>query len=350
MKTNLLLLLITVTLSTFSQITITHSDYSNGFAVGSNYTSYATPLNGPILTVFVGEPSGNSQTWDFSDYDFILAGDGISIDPASAPFYSSFPGCNAVMFEKTYGLKDDTLYSYTYQELSSDQLLLHGLSDENEIAFTWDPPAIQAEIPCTYGTTWQEDWDSTWYMPEVWIISKTEVEVDAFGSMILPSGEYPCLRLTSYNYMISHTPVGTDSLMTKGYHWYAKDLTEVHITTVNEDQFELSTIEVGAFSYAKAGGPAGIAENNSPIIDLNQNYPNPFYAKTTISYSLSEPEEVSLMVYDITGRELDILVNEKQSAGQYEVDFSGGELDPGTYFYQLKTDSYSVIRKMIITR
>ncbi|MBN1397075.1 MAG: cellulase family glycosylhydrolase [Bacteroidetes bacterium] len=69
---------------------------------------------------------------------------------------------------------------------------------------------------------------------------------------------------------------------------------------------------------------------------LQQNYPNPFNPSTTISYSLTQKSIVSLKVYDLIGREVaNLLQNEKKSAGNYEVTFSGSKLSSGVYYYKL---------------
>lgn len=349
MKTRLLLSFLVLSVAAFSQITLTHTDFNNALAIGSDYTSYATPLNGPVLTVFVGEPSGSAQTWDFTGYDFTQAGDGISVEPSSAPFYSSFPGCNIVMSEDVYGFGEDTMHTWTYQELTSDQLLLHGLSDENEAWPIYDPPVVQAVMPYTYGTTWETDWDTIYlFPPYVYSITKSEYLVDAFGTMTLPSGNYPCLRLTGMHQSISYPDIVTT--FTKNYHWYSSDLTQVHITSVYEEQFDLTTIEIGAFSFSKAGGPAGDSEHaiSTNSATLEQNCPNPFHTITVISYSLSDATDVTLKVYDFIGNEIETLVNERQPAGQYQVDFSAKELNPGIYFYRLENGENSLIRKMIL--
>jgi hypothetical protein len=350
MKTRLLLVSMAISLSIYAQIGITHSDFASAFAVGSEYTSYATPIGGPALTVFVGEPSVTAQTWDFSGYEYLLAGNGIGVDASSAPFHSTFPAANTVVYEKMYGFKADTLYSWTYHELQSDKFLLYGVSDETTLWFSYDPPAIQAVLPFTYGTSWIKDWDSTYFMPEVWIISKSEFIVDGFGTLKLPSGDYPCLRLTSNDYIISHTPLGYDSALIRGYHWYAKDITQLHITTIPEDQFDLSTIDINAFSYSIPGGPAGI---DKPISDKNisvleQNHPNPFVSETTIGYKLSNAGNVVLKVYDFTGKEIETLVDERQTAGYHEVSFSRDNLVAGIYFFRLETEGSSLRKKMMI--
>jgi hypothetical protein len=70
-------------------------------------------------------------------------------------------------------------------------------------------------------------------------------------------------------------------------------------------------------------------------IALLQNYPNPFNPSTTIKYELPKATEVRLSVYDILGREVSVLVNEKKEAGVHEVKFDGSNLSSGVYFYRL---------------
>ena len=91
--------------------------------------------------------------------------------------------------------------------------------------------------------------------------------------------------------------------------------------------------------------------------NLSQNYPNPFNPTTTIRYSVpssseyhSVPQQVSLKVFDILGREVATLVNEEKPAGSYEVKFDGSSLTSGVYFYQLKTTRFHQTRKMILMR
>ncbi len=115
--------------------------------------------------------------------------------------------------------------------------------------------------------------------------------------------------------------------------------------------------------------PNAIEENASTPINftLSQNYPNPFNPSTTIKYTI--PEEVKsetlptgrqeakvrLIIYDILGREVANLVNQKQRPGNYEVEFNchsgeGRNLTSGVYFYQLKVGIYIETKKMILLK
>jgi hypothetical protein len=96
------------------------------------------------------------------------------------------------------------------------------------------------------------------------------------------------------------------------------------------------------------------AENENPLAvsdyKLSQNYPNPFNPVTVISYQVPVKSFVSLKVYDIIGREIQSLVNEEKDAGRYEIYFDASSLSSGVYFYKIKSDSYSEIKKMVLIK
>ena len=83
---------------------------------------------------------------------------------------------------------------------------------------------------------------------------------------------------------------------------------------------------------------------------LQQNYPNPFNPSTIIQYAINSTQFVTLKVYDILGKEVFVLVNEKQNEGSYEVDFDGSNFSSGIYFYKLQTDNFSEIKKMTLMK
>lgn len=113
----------------------------------------------------------------------------------------------------------------------------------------------------------------------------------------------------------------------------------------------------GLYVY-NPNGVVGI-ENNSTIISENMllisNYPNPFNPSTIIKYNIpryggSTTGLITLKIYDILGKEITTLVNEKKSPGTYEVTFNGSNLASGIYLVVLKTDSKIKIHKIILQK
>lgn len=89
---------------------------------------------------------------------------------------------------------------------------------------------------------------------------------------------------------------------------------------------------------------------------LYQNYPNPFNPKTTISYRLKERSNVKITIYDIKGELIDILINEEQEKGYYEVEFNGGRLSSGVYLCRIEVigegriPRFSDMKKMLMIK
>ena len=83
---------------------------------------------------------------------------------------------------------------------------------------------------------------------------------------------------------------------------------------------------------------------------ISQNYPNPFNPSTKIDFTLPADSKVSLRVYDITGKEVAVLVNSDLSAGYHTINFDASNLSSGIYFYNIKTDNFTKTVKMILTR
>jgi hypothetical protein len=88
---------------------------------------------------------------------------------------------------------------------------------------------------------------------------------------------------------------------------------------------------------------------------LSQSYPNPFNPSTNIRYTIpsnvkGKMSNVKLVVFDILGKEIATLVNEKQNAGTYEAIFDGSGLTSGFYFYRLTCGDFSETRKMVLIK
>jgi predicted acyl esterase len=107
------------------------------------------------------------------------------------------------------------------------------------------------------------------------------------------------------------------------------------------------------------GTPTGV-ENGPRALPVStalyQNYPNPFNPTTVIRYNLAVGQDnissynVSLKIYDLLGREVATLVDEKKVSGEYTISFDGSKLAGGVYFYRLEAGRAVETRKMLLIR
>jgi hypothetical protein len=99
---------------------------------------------------------------------------------------------------------------------------------------------------------------------------------------------------------------------------------------------------VTAVNEAQENSPSGYA--------LRQNFPNPFNPSTTIQFSIVDPQFTTLKVYDLLGREVAMLVNEKKSAGKYVVSFDASDFASGVYIYRIVSGGFVSSRSMVLLR
>ena len=122
------------------------------------------------------------------------------------------------------------------------------------------------------------------------------------------------------------------------------------LTTVND-----STVALAYPSTFNIVNPiiTGTGNNTSELpkeFKLYDNYPNPFNPTTSIKYDLANNTFVKLVVYDITGKEVETLVNDNMQAGRYEASFNGASYASGIYFAKIEAGTYKHIVKMVMVK
>lgn len=97
----------------------------------------------------------------------------------------------------------------------------------------------------------------------------------------------------------------------------------------------------------------GVEDEENPIAKefrLEQNYPNPFNPTTTISFIISQSQDVELKLFDVLGNEIAVLIDEYQQAGEHKIEFNGSILTSGIYFYQLKVADFQQTKKLLLLK
>lgn len=124
--------------------------------------------------------------------------------------------------------------------------------------------------------------------------------------------------------------------------------TDKKIEASGNYNYRLKQIDIdGTFEYsdvveANLGAPESF--------ELDQNYPNPFNPLTSIRFNLPMDSNVKLTVFNVLGQEVAELINENITAGYHSVNFDGSSLNSGIYFYQLETNNFTQIRKMMLVK
>jgi hypothetical protein len=156
-----------------------------------------------------------------------------------------------------------------------------------------------------------------------------------------------------------------------GYNWYIQSSS--YNTILYEIKFinQLTGFAIGdngiILKTTNGGESTGISPINNNIpsdFSLSQNYPNPFNPTTKIKFDIPVDsrirgndrgrvvgsDRVVLRVYDILGKEIETLVNEKLNPGTYEVTFDASKYPSGVYFYRLITDNFTDTKRMILLK
>ena len=130
----------------------------------------------------------------------------------------------------------------------------------------------------------------------------------------------------------------------------------VDIAVDNQNNIYATGFKVGAnfdivtVKYSQSIGINKLGTTLPVEFSLSQNYPNPFNPSTNIRFDIPKSGLTVLKVYDVLGKEVASLVNEKLSAGSYEIDWNASNFSSGVYFYQLQSGDFVKTKKMLFVK
>jgi hypothetical protein len=297
---------------------------------------------GPHSWNFTAQPMGTENSYD------------VIVPKASTPFPDSFPNANLV-----YGAYEDGDTSYLYMQLTSNFLTTLGLCD-TEIVMQYSPHD-SIPLPIHYGDS--HNYHYTYTMVEGDLTAKTDwygySAMDAYGTVTIPYGTFPCLRQCSFDTcalttLYLGTPIFGDTTTHISYQFVTENYTAVVCIFSYADETNPNYTDAGILERMISFSP-GIEESKTIHTNAFSWYPNPFSDYIEMSYTLARPCHCELTMYDITGKRVKTLVSRQQQPGSYSVQWGGRDeignpLPNGVYLCRLKIDNAVSLGKILLMR
>ncbi len=123
-------------------------------------------------------------------------------------------------------------------------------------------------------------------------------------------------------------------------------------TVMKMRAYNMTGTLIDSVTLSKKGSTGVTAPGTTSPLEWNlmQNFPNPFNASTAIHYRLPKSENVTLKIMDSSGREIETLIRDYQTAGKHEVNWTAEGLPSGLYFYRLQAGALVETKKLILIK
>jgi len=327
----------------------------------------------PSIPIDVGSPGAN-QVWDFRTQDI---GDSLFsasdfMTPDQANLGNTFPDANWV--QRTTTPDEPGLELFSVANITPSSFIDLGdstivMSPGFDTTLVHHRNNIEAPLPIQFNDTWMTtDTDTSGFYPATAniIIDTTLNTVDAWGTVMLPMGNFECLRLkqevkivsqTIFNGVVFSTHV--DSFLQ--YDWVANDVFLVASAQSQSGDMNPSFTTAQAFSRLDSLSFATSVQNHAATditpsgFELVQNYPNPFNPSTTVQFNLPRQSKVTLSIYNVNGQLVRTLAHGVFSAGSHNVVWDGRDeqarqVPSGMYVARMQAGEFVQHNKMLLIK
>jgi len=316
-----------------AQVTMTSA--MHGYVIGDQYTSHACDTTG----INPG-PSGTGQTWNFS---------GVVINPAtttqtyvtpgSTPYAASFPSATAAA--------DGGGGNYGYFTTSSSQIAIAGTANSATTIPYSDPEIVQV-FPFAYGNTNTDNFSANYTVSSMPATRNgtCTVTADGSGTLVLPSGSYPVLRVhLRQQFQDVYSSITTDYDYQSWYYYSATQKFPLFAVNILSTTFFSNTTVVKAIQVNDA--VVGMNEQHA----LQQTFtlfPNPASGNSTIAGHLDAAADVTITLSDLTGRTVQTIRKGELPAGPFVEMLDLNGLPAGLYTISVQAGEKVGVRKLSV--
>lgn len=292
----------------------------SAWGAGTTFGLYGD-LSGSITMPSTGN-AGANQTWDFSTLSLTKVAD-YTFKPSSAtPHAADFPS-SSMAAEIVFNVAGSTFTLYGYFEVTTDGMVTHG----QRSSFAGDEDYTIPELVIPLGVAFNQTKNSTYQEVGGSVISKS-FKYDAYGTITVGGSTTPnAIRFE----------VTDDGDI--AYEWYNSS-NGLPILTVDQ-----GGVDPQYFSDAVVSNVSENVKNTS----LNV-YPNPVVNQAKISFEINAPEQMEVVLLDMTGKQVLEIANRNFSAGIHTLSFANQNLQNGVYFVNIKSGNQNITKRVVLAK
>jgi hypothetical protein len=335
--------------TSLAQITISKSQVQAVFTPGSTFRGYSAPET--TSTINVGQ-KGGPNVYDFTSIPFTANPLTNVYSVSQVPYLVGHYPDSGI----TFGQSPSSIENNPILLFSGDTLKLIGqvfVSPDSQKYRHSIPHELFAIFPANYGDTLIYTQTpgagvETTYVGGIpvrvttgWNSSGTAT-FDGYGTLRVGTYELQCLRIRT---------IEVPPFTHQGFNYITREGL-IFIVDATRDQPDTGVIQITGMFYLVGGPLLSMSRQDyfPESFALFQNFPNPFNPTTTIRFSLPKSSFVTLKIFNLLGQEIEILVSEKFSAGEFEIKWNATAHPSGIYFYRLQAGDYGEVRKLILLK
>jgi len=216
-------------------------------------------------------------------------------------------------------------------------LIADGGTELSGISFRMDIAGLSSEYwsvesiePLTWGESWAEDNR---------LIEFQTFDNDYLGATMVHKGYVESVQATN----LLRIKIMADKS-------WEQPVTARLLRAVVSSDYDITHLQTAALSKELAVSVDPLVDERPHQTKLLANYPNPFNPVTTIPYTLAEPGDVQIRIFDAIGRQISLITQNAVQPGNYTIDFDASALSSGIYFYQMHTNGIVQTRRMTLVK
>lgn len=361
----ILLLFVFSSFQSFAQVSISQAEILG--VIGRSYEF--DQLDTDSIVVNLGSPGAN-QTWDLRG---VTAEDTFRfpqryVDPSNTPYDTAFPQANfvAVLELAEPGF---SLIAYNYWHIGTNEIISYG--DVSEYSGLQDTIIVEGYtdtvlvLPMTYQSSWSTiTTDTTDFgSGNTFILNDTIIsEVDGWGTLKLPMGDFPCLRIKEINHYVSQSynngvPGFTDVNNSISYIWVSPD----HFLLANADSKSGETdpnfTTATTVSWISTINPRTSLDDKlaAAIFSVPRVSPNPVTSEALIRFETHVTASASVNIVNLQGQKVATVFEGVLQAGEHSIHWNsmhsnGSALPNGLYLCTIEVDGVRLSQKVLLQR